>query len=156
MSAVSQQALVKLKRLLPPGELRFDQSLREQHSGDKWFAAHLPDAVALPRTVASVSKLLRFANRRRIPVTPRGAGYGYVGGCVPLRGGIALSLARMNRIKEINFADAVAVVEPGVITANLQDAVRAQRLFYPPDPASMKDCSLGGNIGTNAGGPRCL
>jgi glycolate oxidase len=156
MSAVSQQALVKLKRLLPPGELRFDQSLREQHSGDKWFAAHLPDAVALPRTVASVSKLLRFANQHRIPVTPRGAGYGYVGGCVPLRGGIALSLMRMNRIREINSADFVAVVEPGVITATLQDAVESRGLFYPPDPASRADCSIGGNIATNAGGPRCL
>ena len=75
---------------------------------------------------------------------------------MPVRGGIALSLARMNRIKEISFADAIAIVEPGVITGELQAAVRAQKLFYPPDPASMKDCSIGGNIATNAGGPRCL
>ena len=73
-----------------------------------------------------------------------------------MRGGIALSLARMNRIKEIHFADAIAIVEPGVITGDLQNAVRAQKLFYPPDPASLKDCSIGGNIATNAGGPRCL
>ena len=73
-----------------------------------------------------------------------------------MRGGIALSLARMNRIKEINFADAIAIVEPGVITAELQARVREQKLFYPPDPASKKDCSLGGNVATNAGGPRCL
>src|SRR5581483_9411894 len=85
-----------------------------------------------------------------------GAGYGYVGGCVPSNGGIALSVARMNRMKKIHLADAVAGVEPGVITATLQDAVRKKRLFYPPDPASRKDCSLGGNIATNAGGPRCL
>ena len=70
--------------------------------------------------------------------------------------GIALSLARMNRIKEISFADAIAVVEPGVITADLQAKAREQRLFYPPDPASMKDCTIGGNVATNAGGPRCL
>lgn len=89
-------------------------------------------------------------------MTARGAGYGYVGGCVPARKGIALSLMRMNRIKQINFEDAVAVVEPGVITADLKAAARAQRLFYPPDPASMKDCSIGGNVATNAGGPRCL
>src|SRR5260221_7056727 len=63
---------------------------------------------------------------------------------------------RMNRIKEISFADAIAIVEPGVITADLKAAARAQKLFYPPDPASMKDCSIGGNIATNAGGPRCL
>ena len=101
-------------------------------------------------------KLLKFASSEKIPVTARGAGYGYVGGCVPARGGIALSLSRMNRIKEISFADAVAIVEPGVITADLKAAVRAQKLFYPPDPASMKDCSIGGNVATNAGGPRCL
>ena len=73
-----------------------------------------------------------------------------------MRGGIALSLARMNRIKEISFDDAVAVVEPGVITGDLQAAARKLKLFYPPDPASLKDCSMGGNVATNAGGPRCL
>src|SRR5205085_5522511 len=93
---------------------------------------------------------------KKIPVTARGAGFGYVGGCVPSKKGIALSLMRMNRIKEINFADAIAIVGPGVITADLKAAARAQKLFYPPDPASMKDCSIGGNIATNAGGPRCL
>src|SRR5439155_19995439 len=93
---------------------------------------------------------------KKIPVPARGAAFGYVGGCVPTKKGIALSLMRMNRIKEINFADAIAVVEPGAITADLKTAARAQKLFYPPDPASMKDCSIGGNIATNAGGPRCL
>src|SRR5438874_7082778 len=73
-----------------------------------------------------------------------------------MRGGIALSLIRMNRIHEISFADAIAIVEPGVITASLKAAARAQQLFYPPDPASMKDCTIGGNVATNAGGPRCL
>src|SRR5207247_10601296 len=69
---------------------------------------------------------------------------------------IARSLMRMNRIKEINFTDALAIVEPGVFTGELKSAVRAQKLFYPPDPASMKDCTIGGNVATNAGGPRCL
>ena len=126
------------------------------HSGDKWFAAEAPEAVVFARSTSDVSKLLKFASDRKIPVTARGAGFGYVGGCVPAKKGIALSLMRMNRIKEINFADAVAIVEPGVITADLKTAARAQKLFYPPDPASMKDCSIGGNIATNAGGPRCL
>ena len=101
-------------------------------------------------------RLLRFANQHRIPVTPRGAGFGYVGGCVPAHGGIALSLMRMNRIKEIHAHDFVAVVQPGVITEQLQEAVERRGLFYPPDPASRADCSIGGNIATNAGGPRCL
>ena len=126
------------------------------HSGDKWFAAHEPEVVVFARSTSDVSKLLEFAEAEKVPVTARGAGFGYVGGCVPARGGIALSLARMNRINEISFADAVAIVEPGVITADLKAAAKAQKLFYPPDPASMKDCTIGGNIATNAGGPRCL
>jgi glycolate oxidase len=76
-----------------------------------------------------VSKLLQFASREKVPVTARGGGFGYVGGCVPSRGGVALSLMRMNRIQEINFADAVAVVEPGVFTGELKAAVRAHQLF---------------------------
>ena len=99
---------------------------------------------------------MRFAYRHQIPVTPRGAGFGYVGGCVPLKGGIALSTARMKRIKEINENDFVAVVQPGVITADLQAKAEAKGLYYPPDPASRADCSIGGNIATNAGGPRRL
>ncbi len=126
------------------------------HSGDKWFAAHQPEVVVFARSTDDVRKLLQFASREKIPVTARGGGFGYVGGCVPAQGGIALSLMRMNRIKEISFADAAAVVEPGVFTADLKAAVRAQKLFYPPDPASMKDCTIGGNVATNAGGPRCL
>lgn len=126
------------------------------HGGDKWFAHHLPEVVVFAETTAQVSELLRFASQDKIPVTSRGAGYGYVGGCVPMRGGIVLSLARMNRIKEISFADAIAIVEPGVITGELQARAREQKLFYPPDPASLKNCTLGGNVATNAGGPRCL
>src|SRR3979411_2692721 len=126
------------------------------HSGDKWFASETPEVVVFARSTSDVSKLLKFASTKKIPVTARGAGFGYVGGCVPVRKGIALSLMRMNRIKEINFADAIAIVEPGVITAELQSRGRGAELFYPPDPASKKDCSLGGNVATNAGGPRCL
>jgi len=148
--------LRELRRTLPSGELQLADVVRKRYAGDKWFATRLPDAVALPRSTSSVSKILRFAKRHGIPVTPRGAGYGYVGGCVPLRGGIALSLERMNRIKEINAQDFVAVVQPGVLTATLQDRCEAGRLFYPPDPASRAESSLGGNIATNAGGPRCL
>ena len=146
----------RLQKILRPGELRLEESFREKYAGDKWFASHLPEAVALPRNTESVSKILRFANKNRIPVTPRGAGYGYVGGCVPIRGGIVLSLEKLNRIKEINSADFVAVVQANVLTKQLQDAVEAKGLFYPPDPASRADCSIGGNIATNAGGPRCL
>jgi glycolate oxidase len=145
-----------LKRLFPPGLVSTDPKVLDAHAGDAWFAASLPEAVFFADTTASVSRLMRFAFRHRIPVTARGAGRGYVGGCVPRKGGIVVSFARMNRIKEISAADFVAVVEPGVITGRLQKAVLKRGLFYPPDPASSDECSLGGNVATNAGGPRCL
>jgi glycolate oxidase len=144
-----------LKKNLPR-EIFLEPATLAKYAGDKWFATHLPDAVALPRSTKSVSEILRFANQNKIPVTPRGAGYGYVGGCVPLRGGIALSLERMNKILEINAQDFVAVVQPGVNTAEFQNRVEQKKLFYPPDPASRANNSIGGNIATNAGGPRCL
>ena len=146
----------KLVGLIGAEAVRDDAETLQVHSKDKWFASVLPDVVVLATSTEMVSKVLRFANEEGIPVTPRGAGVGYVGGCVPSQRGIALSLARMNRIKEIHKADGVAVVEPGVITGVLQAAARAQGLFYPPDPASLKECSIGGNIATNAGGPRCM
>lgn len=145
-----------LRELLGAEAVSDDAAALEAHSGDKWFASHAPEVVVFAQSTEQVSRLMRFASERKIPVTPRGAGFGYVGGCVPMSGGIALSLARMNLIKEISFADAIAIVEPGVITADLQAKAREQKLFYPPDPASKKDCSLGGNVATNAGGPRCL
>jgi len=148
--------LSKLKGVLSVDELSFSPEVLSCYAGDKWFAAHQPDAVARPRNAASVAAVLRFANHHGIPVTARGAGYGYVGGCVPIRGGIVLSLERLNRIKEINVADFVAVVEAGVITKKIQDLVERKKLFYPPDPASRADTFIGGNIATNAGGPRCL
>ena len=156
MNPKKTRLLAQLKGLLPPDEVSFNPAVLQEHAGDKWFAAHQPDVVVRPRSTRSVATLLRFANRHRIPVTPRGAGHGYVGGCVPARGGIVLSLARMNRIKEINAADFVAVVQPGVITQTLQEAVERQGLYYPPDPASRADSFIGGNIASNAGGPRCL
>jgi glycolate oxidase len=145
-----------LAKQVAADELSFDPAILQAHSGDKWFASHLPEAVALPRDAAAVAKVLAFAHAHNIPVTARGAGHGYVGGCVPSQGGIALSLIRLNQILEIAAADFVAVVQPGVITAQFQAAVEKLGLYYPPDPASRAECSLGGNIATNAGGPRCL
>ncbi len=156
MNATRRQQLRRLQRQLPAGELRLEPALLKKFAGDKWFAAAQPEAVALPRTTRSVATVLRFAHRHGIPVTARGAGHGYVGGCVPLRGGIVLSTERMNRIREINAGDFVVVTQPGVITARLQEAVQEQNLYYPPDPASRGESFIGGNIVTNAGGPRCL
>jgi glycolate oxidase len=146
----------RLRELLSNEIVADDPETLAAHSGDKWFATEAPEVVVFARSTTDVSKLLKFASREKVPVTARGAGYGYVGGCVPVKKGITLSLMRMNCIREINFGDGIAIVEPGVMTAELKAAARAQKLFYPPDPASMKDCSIGGNVATNAGGPRCL
>src|SRR3989440_10192919 len=146
----------ELRQLLTDDIVADDPQTLADHSGDKWFAHETPEVVVFARSTDGVSKLLRFANENKIPVTARGAGYGYVGSCVPIRRGIALSLVRMNQIKEINFGDAIAVLEPGVVTGQLKRAARSKKLFYPPDPASFEHCTIGGNVATNAGGPRCL
>ena len=147
--------LQELQQLLPE-EIDLQPATLAKYAGDKWFASHQPDAVALPRSAESVSRILRFAHEHKIPVTPRGAGHGYVGGCVPMAGGIALSTECMNKVLEINGRDFVAVVQPAVNTAAFQARCERRGLFFPPDPASRADNFLGGNIATNAGGPRCL
>jgi len=103
-----------------------------------------------------VSQIIKFAAANAVPVYTRAAGTGHTGGCVPVHGGILISMMRMNRILEINPSDGVAVTQPGVITKELGDAAREHGWYYPPDPASLKECTIGGNIATNAGGPRCL
>jgi glycolate oxidase len=128
----------------------------EKCATDKWFASRQPEAVVYAGNAQEVSAVMKFSAERGVPVTVRGGGVGYVGGCVPVQGGIVLALERMNSILEINPADGVAVVQPGVLTGDLQDAVRKVGWYYPPDPASLRECSIGGNVATNAGGPRCL
>src|ERR1700740_1710012 len=126
--SMSMSLADELRKLLGDDTVADDEETLAAHSGDKWFAAEQPEVVVFAGSTGDVSELLKFASREKNPVTARGAGFGYVGGCVPVRKGIALSLMRMNRIKEINFADAIAVVEPGVITADLKAAARAEKL----------------------------
>lgn len=128
----------------------------EEHGTDRWNFSHLPEAVVFAECRDDVVAVMKFANERGIPVTTRGAGVGYVGGCVPVEGGIALSVARMKSVLEIIPEDGVVVTQPGVILKDLQDAVSDLGWYYPPDPASLNECSIGGNLATNAGGPRCL
>jgi len=149
-------AAKKLRRKLGGGAVITEERRLAELGGDKWFAHHQPDLAVFPNNSAEVAEVMKVASDSRLPVTMRGTGYGYVGGCVPAKGGIVLAMEKMNRIKEIDGADFVAVVEPGVVTGDLQSAARKKGLFYPPDPASLKNCSIGGNIATNAGGPRCL
>jgi glycolate oxidase len=126
------------------------------YSLDGTFAQDPPDVALTPASTDEVAAIVRYAVRERLPLVPRGAGTSLAGGAIPIGGGILLSLARMNRIVEIDTANAVAVVQPGVVTADLQAAVEQLGLFYPPDPASLNQSTLGGNVACNAGGPRCL
>lgn len=115
-----------------------------------------PEVVVLPSHTEHVSRLMRLCSEHRIPVTPRAGGTGLSGGALPVHGGVLLSVERMNRILEIDHANLMAVVEPGVITEVLQKEVEKSGLFYPPDPASKGSCCLGGNVAECAGGPRAL
>ncbi|MHB1383031.1 MAG: FAD-binding oxidoreductase, partial [Bellilinea sp.] len=126
------------------------------YSYDSTFEEHQPDVVVLPRTTEQVSQVIRLAAQEKIPVVPRGMASGLAAASVPFSGGIALSMTRMNRLLEIDEKNAIAQVEAGIITADLQAAVEKIGLFYPPDPSSIRHSTIGGNIACNAGGPRCL
>ena len=156
MNSSSHDWLAHLAALIGAEKISATAEILTANSGDKWSASHPPDLVVFAESTSDVAAVLKFASERKIPVTTRGAGFGYVGGCVPIHGGIVLSTARMNKILGIHPEDGVAIVQPGVITGDLQDAAHAVGWEYPPDPASLKDCSIGGNIATNAGGPSCL
>jgi glycolate oxidase len=144
-----QEAIGQEKVLFSPVDL-------VAYSLDGTFEQHLPDAVALPETTKEVSAVVRVASRHDVPIVPRGMSSGLAGGSIPSRGGIVLSLTRMNRILEIDEENMTATVEAGVVTADLQTEVEKLGLFYPPDPSSIKQSTIGGNVACNAGGPRCL
>lgn len=115
-----------------------------------------PSAVAWPQSTDDVVKILTFAHSNDVPVIPRGAGSGMTGGSVPSKGALVLSLEKMNRILEIDKDNMSVLVEPGVINGRLQRELQRHKLFYPPDPASMNFCTIGGNVAENAGGPRAV
>ena len=110
----------------------------------------------LPADVEQIAAVARLCHTHRVPLVVRGAGTGYTGGAVPVRGGVVLAMERLNRILEIDEDNLLAVVQPNVITDQLQDAVEARGLFYPPDPASLKISAIGGNVAECAGGPRAF
>ncbi len=126
------------------------------YSFDGTLEQHLPDAVVLPDTNAEIAAAVKVAAQHDVAIVPRGVSSGLAGGAIPAQGGIVLSLARMNRILEIDEENLTATVQAGIITADLQAEVERRDLFYPPDPGSIKHSTIGGNIASNAGGPRCL
>src|ERR1043165_2236178 len=117
---------------------------------------HPPDVLLQPETVEEVSTIMRHCHEQNIAVTPRGAGTGLSGGALAIYGGVSLDMHRMNRILNIDTRNFQVTTEPGVITQELQDAVKAQGLFYPPDPASKGSCFIGGNVAENSGGPKAV
>jgi glycolate oxidase len=142
----------------PDLRLLTDESDRESYRRDETahFEPGLPLAVALPSTVEEVATIMRVASEHRVAVVPRGAGSGLSGGSAGVEGALTVALTRMNRIIEVDRDNLVAIVQPGVINAELKAAAAAEGLFYAPDPASYEFCSIGGNIGTNAGGLCCV
>ncbi len=126
------------------------------YSYDGTGMEYMPEAVVLPENANQISAVMKLAASTPFPVVPRGAGSGMTGGSLPIKGGVVLGLARLNKILEIDSINQLAVVEPGVITGQLQHQVKACGLFYPPDPASLKFCTIGGNVAECAGGPSAV
>jgi glycolate oxidase len=145
-----------LERIVGAEHLRVDPDALASYGVDALGQGHPADLVVLPGSTEEVAAILRLCNDARVPVVPRGAGTGYTGGAVPVRGGVVLSLERFTHILEIDIANLLAVVEAHVITGDLQAAVERVGLFYPPDPASLSQSTIGGNIAECAGGPRAF
>ncbi|BDG07461.1 FAD-binding oxidoreductase [Anaeromyxobacter paludicola] len=155
--SLAPEVLEALVRALGPEKVSADRERLEPYGRDESeLGLYPPDALVLAAGAEDVRRVFEVASRHRVPVVPVGARSGKSGGTLALRGGIALSLERMDRILEIRAEDLTARVEPGVITGRFQAAVEASGLFYPPDPNSLDLCTLGGNVAENAGGPRAL
>lgn len=154
---VSEVFVNALKAVVPSHVLFTDQEVLRHHAHDETEDLHfLPTLVAKPENTKQVSAIVRVCHEFNIPITPQGARTGLSGGALPVHGGVALSLAKLNRIIEIDKNNLQVTVEPGVIVQVLQDTVAKEGLFYPPDPSSKGSCFIGGNIAENAGGPKAV
>jgi len=154
---VDADVIAELRRITGDGHVLVSREEMEPYTHDEVVGLRAdPEVVVRPTSAQQIADIFKLAQRKRIPVTPRGAGWGLSGGAVPVCGGIVLSLEKMNHILEIDKNNLMVTVEPGVITGNIHRAVEAEGLFYPPDPASLDSCSIGGNIAEGAGGPRAV
>lgn len=148
--------ITEIEAIVGAGNVSTATTDKITHSYDATQQSFLPDVVVYAASTDEVAKVVRLANREKIALLPRGAGSGFTGGSLPIRGGIVLVLTRMTKIIDIDTENLTAEVEPGVITAELQRQVEKLGLFYPPDPASKEFSTLGGNVAECAGGPRCV
>ncbi len=146
----------RLYRVLGEGKVSTDPEDLICYGFDASRVEGTPGAVVWPESTGDVVKVTEFAHRNSVPIVPRGAGTGTTGGAVPERGGLVLSFERMNRVLEVDTANMTALVEPGVINGRLQKELGLKGFFFPPDPASMDFCTIGGNVAENAGGPRAI
>jgi glycolate oxidase len=153
---ITPDLLDSLISIVGPAHVRTDAASLIAYGTDALKRGRPADIVVLPGGTEEVAAVVRVCAERRLPIVPRGAGTGYTGGAVPTHGGVVLSLERLNRILEIDEANLVAVVQPNVVTGDLQDAVEKVGLFYPPDPASLRQSVIGGNVAECAGGPRAF
>src|SRR5471032_2445132 len=153
-----REAIVKALRTIVPGEGVIDQAREMKPFESDGLTAYrqTPMVVVLPETTKQVSEVLRFCHGEGIKVVPRGAGTSLSGGALPLEDGVLLGMAKFNRIKEIDFANRVAVVEPGVTNLAVSTAVAHAGFYYAPDPSSQIACTIGGNVAENSGGVHCL
>ena len=148
--------VAELLALLGPGGLLRDPADRLAYGYDNSRRHAMPDAVALPTDATQVQAIVLLCRAHAVPITARGRGTNTTGASVPVGGGLVVSFERMDRIIDIRPGDRVAVVQPGVLNGDLQKALAVHRLFWPPDPTSAPYCSIGGNLGCNAGGPRAV
>ena len=148
--------LQRLRGVLPAGRVHATPEDLAVFGYDGTWANHRPDAVVSPLTAEEVAAVVHIACELDLPVVARGGGTGLAGGSVPVQGGIVVNTTMMNRILELDRLNMVAVVQPGIINAQLQAEAEKVGLFYPPDPQSLRQCTIGGNVATGAGGPRCL
>lgn len=153
---MNKDVIRQLAAIVGPDNLSTASAELSCASYDGTGRASLPEAVVWPSTAAEVSRVMALAHREAIPVVARGAGSGMTGGAIPVAGGLVLAMAKFNRIIAIDLDNQTAIVEPGVVTGVLQAEVRRHGLFYPPDPASLKFCTIGGNVAEGAGGPSAV
>ncbi len=153
---VTPKLLGALESIVGAAHIRTDADSLLAYGTDALKRGRAADVAVLPANTAEIAAVVRICAEHRIPMVARGAGTGYTGGAVPTRGGVVISLERLNRILQIDEANLVAVVQPHVITGDLQDAVEQVGLFYPPDPASLRRSTIGGNVAECAGGPRAF
>ncbi|MCC6279407.1 MAG: FAD-binding protein [Saprospiraceae bacterium] len=154
---ISASCLAEMRDIVSESYLlTTEQALREHGHDETEDLVFLPEAVALPGSTAEVSALMKICYRERIPVTVRGGGTGLAGGALPIEGGLVISMKRLDRIVHIDTRNFQVTTQPGVVTETLQNTLKEKGLFYPPDPSSRGWSFIGGNVGTNAGGPKAV